>query len=62
MQIGEENNVNDKISILIALGVASVFLSSVAAYYSYQSNKYAGYAYEMSDMAYFEASECVKQR
>jgi len=52
---------NDKIDILIALCIASVLLSAVAVYYAYQSNTYAEYAYEMSDMAYLEASECVKQ-
>jgi hypothetical protein len=54
--------VNDKLNILIGLGVVCVLLSATALYYAYQANNNAENAYEVADATYYEASECVKQR
>ena len=62
IETGLRNNVNDKLNILIGLGVVCVLLSATALYYAYQANNNAENAYEVADATYYEASECVKQR
>jgi hypothetical protein len=59
---GLRNNVNDKLNILIGLGVVCVLLSATAVHYAYEANNNAEYAFDAADAAYYEATECVKQR
>jgi hypothetical protein len=54
--------VNDKLNILIGLGVVCVLLSATAVHYAYEANNNAEYAFDAADAAYYEATECVKQR